>query len=475
MSSPLRRVMMLAVLSSLWLFPALAAAAYQVADGAVARNKSLLTAGSEGAVLRFASGLVINLEPATQLRLHKDVDLWMDASGKSVTEVFTLVEGRAEVNRPLVSGQRPKAVLVRTSRKLMGATRNGDMTIVAEPAQGVVASYRGEAMLSTGGSWSRMEAGRLALASRTNPQLTFQELPKAPTLKLSKRLWMSLHEPARVGGFEWSKERGDTSFKVTVAAVGRNGEGSRAVTQMTKTNELPADALALTPGEYEVRVQTANQFGLMGPYSPPQTLRVVGVRTHSGARVDARGTVHLGMNQRAEFLHVEGLLMTYGHSSSWAPATASVPLTNQQPTTIHFRLPNGSEIVSAKLEPRGVTADVFVGSKLAKWPGDAVEVMIRLRDESGAVNVETVDVKPHVTLGIEPLNVQWTRKGATLRTTIAAQPGPGPWVVRAWVVDQHGVELGRDFLEVAERSSEKLPIARQSAPRKPDVAVARVP
>ena len=479
MTTWLRRMIPLIASGWLLLIPGWALAAFQVTDGSVERNKSLLTAGPQGAALRFTSGLNIKLESAARLRLHKDVDLWLDASGKTTTEVFTLVEGRAEVLRAVVSGQRPKAVLVRTSRKLMGATKNGDMIVVAEPEHGVVASHRGEAMLSTGGSWSRLEAGQFATVSRAMPKIVLRDLPKAPRVELSQRLWISLHQPAKVGGFTWSKAPDDVRFQLSVSPLAPNADptSTRAMARPVTSTQLPKETLALGPGEYQVRVQAVNSFGLAGPHSAPEHFKVVGIRTHSGARVDARGTVHLGMNQRAEFSHVEGLVMAYGGSSSWAPATASVPLYDQEPTTVHFRMPNGTDIVSARLEPRGVVADVFVGSKLAQWPGDTVEVVMHLRDESGAVNAEALEVTPLVTLGIEPLNVQWTRQGATLRASIPPQPGPGPWVIRAWVLDQHGVELGRDFLEVAEREQPKpaQPIAAKPHPRESSGAVASVP
>src|SRR5690606_35691404 len=157
MTTWLRHAISLITLGWLMLVPDWATAAFEVTDGSLSREKSLGAAGPKGAELRVTSGQSIKLEPSTKLRIHNDIDLWMDTAGKMTTEVFTLVEGRAEVSREVVSGVRPKAVLMRTTRKLMTATKNGDMTVVAEPDRGVVASYRGEAMLSMGGGWSRLD------------------------------------------------------------------------------------------------------------------------------------------------------------------------------------------------------------------------------------------------------------------------------------------------------------------------------
>src|SRR5690606_30986894 len=143
----------------------------------------------------------------------------------------------------------------------------------------------------------------------------------------------------------------DVQFKVTVGRVDQRGVQESIYTLGSSEPSLPGGRLALEQGIYHVRVQAMNSFGLMGPYSSPAELRVVGVRTHRGARVDARGTVHLAANQRAEFHNVEGLLMAYGNANRWAPATASVPLRDNQPVFVHFREPDSTDVVSARLEP----------------------------------------------------------------------------------------------------------------------------
>jgi len=45
--------------------------------------------------------------------------------------------------------------------------------------------------------------------------------------------------------------------------------------------------------------------------------------------------------------------------------------------------------------------------------------------------------------------LEFKRDGAWFRGVLPARPGPGPWVVRVEVKDEHGLELGRDFVEVA--------------------------
>lgn len=428
-----------------------ASAAYRITQGSAERDRGAVVAGSQGATLTFQSGLVLTLEPGARLRQHKDIDLWLEKEGKSPTEFFTLLDGRVEVERPRRSGQRLVAVLVRTNFKLMGATAEGSMKVIAEPEHGVVASYEGTTVVSTGGKWRRVVAGKAAFVRQHAPDPAFHTLPQVPELAKTKRLWMALHGDVEVGGFSWSPQPSAARYRVVVRDVKQNS----TVLDLTRADtQLPENALKLSPGVYELQVQAMDGFRLTSAPSAPLRFTVIGLTESRGARVDDQGVIHLGINQRAQFSHVEGLLMTFGGAKRWVAATNSVPLYRDERTTVHFRFPQDMDIVSVRLEPRGVVADVHVGSKFAKWPGDDVDVVVRLRDESGGNAVAKLEPKIHVLLGLQPIDVTWTRQGDTLRASIPQQSGPGPWIVRVSVIDQYGVELGRDFLEVAQRTTD---------------------
>ncbi len=425
-----------------------AQAAFDVVSGSYKYEDRVVVAGPSGAALKYPSGLTIELSPGARLRQLKDMDLWMASGGKTPTEIFALADGRVRVLRPAREGKTNVAALVVTSRKLMGVTVSGEFIAISGKTDGIIAGYSGAILVGTGNSWQKLPEAQYGKMSKGQAKIAFMDLPKAPALHSSKSLWMALQGKAAIEGMTWNKGSSDAQFKVTVV----RSDTKEAAASITSTEpSLPNGSLTLGAGSYEARVQAMNSFGLIGPYSAPINLRIVGVRTHRGARVDSRGTVHLAANQRAEFQYVDGLLMTYGGSSRWAPATASVPLRDNEPVFVHFREPDSADVVSARLEPRGVVADVFVGSKMAQWPGDKVDVVVRLRDESGELTDDAIVPHFEVTLGIEPLALKWERSGATWRASIPAPTGPGPWVIRAAVTDEHGVELGRDFLEVAER------------------------
>jgi hypothetical protein len=85
------------------------------------------------------------------------------------------------------------------------------------------------------------------------------------------------------------------------------------------------------------------------------------------------------------------------------------------------------------------------------WPGDSLEIRVRVEEANASASAAPVEVRPRVMLGVVPVNVSFVRNGNELRGVLPPQAGKGPWVVRVEVSDQSGTELGRDFIEVARR------------------------
>jgi hypothetical protein len=65
---------------------------------------------------------------------------------------------------------------------------------------------------------------------------------------------------------------------------------------------------------------------------------------------------------------------------------------------------------------------------------------------------------------VDPIPLAFTPDGGWLTAELPAQPGPGPWVVRVEVADQHGFELGRDFVEVSRAVPENSKAKRAPSP-----------
>ena len=442
----LRRLAPLLVFQATFLLVGVAGAvSYRVEDGSISKEKRVLTAGPEGARLTLPRGVQIQLSAGAALLSHRESKLWLDNKGRTRTLIFSLREGRADVTVPDVERHLRTAVLMQTSRKLSGAVSSGKMTVLADSQYGAIANYGGVVISSDGGRWNPVLKNHVAAVTRHRPKVKQTALPVAPELKFPRRLWMALGGPVDLGEFAWKGISGAATYQWKLSVNGKTAHKGTSLEPVVRNGSL-----AVGPGTYELSVAAVDGFGLSGEFSKPAPLTVVGVRAEDGSRVDEQGIVHVDSKQRATFSNVEGLLMAYGMSQRWSPAVRRVPIFNSKRTTVHFRHPQSSEIVSARLQPRTVSARVRVGSKNEQWPGDAVLLTVQLKDGVGGAQLREVKPKVVVKLGLEEIPVAWRRIGNTLQAKLAPRPGPGPWVVRAAVYDQFGTELGRDFLEITE-------------------------
>jgi hypothetical protein len=189
---------------------------------------------------------------------------------------------------------------------------------------------------------------------------------------------------------------------------------------------------------------------------------VVGVTLPPGGYVTG-GDIFIGKGQEVRFSNTDGLEMTYEGAGRYVPASEAVSLYRGETTMVSFRIPGSAFPTSARLRPRGLYAHVVLGPSRAVWPTDPVQIAVELRSKDGTDIPQWLELKPEVTLGIEPIEVTFTRDGNRLIGTVPPTAVPGPWVVRVEVKDQFGSLLGRDFLEIAK--AKPLPPAKGASAR----------
>ena len=103
-------------------------------------------------------------------------------------------------------------------------------------------------------------------------------------------------------------------------------------------------------------------------------------------------------------------------------------------------------------------ATVQITPKNPTWPGNDIAIRIRLDDTKGGGPAPDIELHPRVLVDVTPVDVAWTVHGGELRGTVASRDSGGrPHVVRVEVADQHGLEIGRGFLEVG---AEKAVVSR---------------
>ena len=124
----------------------------------------------------------------------------------------------------------------------------------------------------------------------------------------------------------------------------------------------------------------------------------------------------------------------------------------------HLRLrePGKKEELGIKLEPRTLKADVKIGPKSARWPGEPLQVTVKLFDHRGKPITDPLKTKPHVFVNVKQVEPTWTHSGNTYSAKISPASGAGPWVVRVEVSDDFGDQVGRDFIELGGEKTASL-------------------
>jgi hypothetical protein len=232
---------------------------------------------------------------------------------------------------------------------------------------------------------------------------------------------------------------------------GNNRAKLKQVEWRDDAEQLPA----LTPGRYEVRARAVDRFGVEGPVSAPVAVRVVGAELPDGARL-ADDTILLGRNGRVKLIGAEDLESSYGRASVFVPAPKDVGLARGDSTLLRLRVPGTKEELTIQLEPRSLRADVAIGPKTARWPGEALRVEVKLFDHRGRPVTDPLKTKPRVFVNVEQVEATWTHTGNTYTAKVPPAPkGTGPWVVRVEVSDDFGDQVGRDFIELGGGSAQR--------------------
>jgi hypothetical protein len=257
-------------------------------------------------------------------------------------------------------------------------------------------------------------------------------------------LWFSAGDPVAVTGFAFAKVPNAHHYELRL----RGTDGavqSRTVHGGTRLEDPFAPVL---PGQYELSARAVDREGIAGRWSKPEGVRVVGVSLPPGAYA-AGGDIFIGKGQEVHFSNTDGLEMTYEGAGRYVPASQAVSLYRGETTMVSFRVPGSVYPTTARLRPRGLYAHVALGPSRAVWPTDQVQIAVELRSKDGESVPQWLELKTEVKLGIEPIEVSFTRDGNRLIGTVPPTDKPGPWVLRVEVKDQFGSLLGRDFLEIA--------------------------
>ncbi|HVU00855.1 MAG TPA: hypothetical protein VHE30_03855 [Polyangiaceae bacterium] len=418
-------------------------------SGAASPKDAYLEASASGARYELRGGAVVELSPGTTFAFEPSIRLKLRKPGDpdTIARSVRVVSGRAEVQIPdRVKDQ--TAVLLRGPGKLSAVAKEGTAAFATDGDRTTAASRVGEMLVGLGNEWKPLKAGFARTLAPEDPAAQPRPIPAAPQVTPDHRLVVI--SPEEPGHFTatWSAVKDAATYETSLAR-----EGGGAPVQVGTTSEPRTAFAGLPAGAYGVSVRAVDRYGLASSASAPVTVQILGLDVPDGATVAPDGAIELGREQRVGLVGAKGLEVSYGSSSVFVSAPATLGLAHGAATLVRLRAAGTTEETALRLEPKGLRATVAIGPKIARWPADRVVVDVDLYDTNGRPVPESTKVLPSVTVNLEKVDVSWTRKGTTLHAMLPAGASPGPWVVRAEVTDERGELLGRDFLEVAPASA----------------------
>jgi len=385
---------------------------------------------------------VLTFSKDAKYELGRPIKLQLAPTGseKTPVQVIKLLAGRVSVSLP--ESKKPKtAVLIQAPRKVSAVAKGGQSLVISSAERVTVAAVRGEMLAALGNDWKPLLSG--VVRSFSGGAATEQPVPAAPKLRVTSSLLLAL--------------TGDVSTQVRAAATKSVDHRQLSLFRVegnkrSKLSEIDWRSdeqvlKGLTPGRYEVQARAVDRFGVESPASEPVTLRVIGAQLPEGAKLSSE-TILLGRSGRVKLIGAEGLEASYGRASLFIPVPRDVGLARGESTLLRLREPGAKEELSIKLEPRTVKADVEIGPKSARWPGEPLQVTVKLFDHRGRPLKDELKTKPQVFVNVAHVQPAWSHSGNTYTAKIAPATGTGPWVVRVEVSDDFGDPVGRDFIEL---------------------------
>jgi hypothetical protein len=424
-----------------------------IVSGHAENLQGMYTTAETGAVIELPSRTRLLVAPHTSVRVFSLPQLLALTPGpRTWTWSVALQSGRVDVELPK-SGR--NAVLA-SMGKLSAVVTAGHAAFRVTEAEATASNQEGAMRTLLNEHWQTVPLGWQATLNKEDPNAVAKPGLPGPTLTLGQRMWFAPSESIAMRGYRWNAVPGATRYEIRVR---RQPDGKVIDLRSVAKNELSESLTPVEPGRYSLALRSVDARGIEGSWSPEADVRVVGVILPPGG-YSTEQAIYLGVGQQVQFTNTEGLEMTYLGAGRYFPAAQGAGLYRNQKTVIGFRMPGVLDTAIARLEPRGVYADVHIGPQRALWPRDPISIDVQLKSKTGAEVPAFLQAVPIVTLGTDPVDVNFTQEGNTLHAVVPPSTKPGPWILRVDVADQYGVALGHDFLEIADQPRKKPPAVR---------------
>jgi hypothetical protein len=323
--------------------------------------------------------------------------------------------------------------------------------VSALPEHTSVGVISGQARVGANRSWVTLDKG-------LGSTVTMQGRPSAPRALLAGPKWataggscpagLSVSEPdgrVVVGGC-WDKMPEAGSYRVEVAS----DAGFQKLVQTPDLTTVSSWSTILGVGRYFARVRAIDGDGLWGEASGARKLAVIPCVLPPGAMANMETrTLIVPEGREISFGDPAGLELAID-KGGFMRAPKSIFMDAEPSHELRFRLKDDQASASTVYiaRRRALRADVQMMPRKAEWPTNPIEITVTLVDPSGQVDTSKVDAQLKVLIDLNEVQVRWSRQGAVYRGHLDPRQMGGPTVIRVIASDEHGTQIGRNFLEI---------------------------
>jgi hypothetical protein len=419
--------------------------------------------------MRLPDGVVVVLQPGASGKWAAPSRLSSETNHLVQGYHLVLLDGELDVRTP--PGPKGTHALLLSTRAGTLTCWRGKVHVVAHEDATAATLFDGALVVGSTNKWvpvygmAGIVMGKGVDAGKSRP------IPDAPRWDTASR---GLHTLAVVPsgtsatlGVAWTPVPGAARYDVDVAA---DAEGAQTLQHATATDPsftvVRSAANAATAagggGGAWVHVRAVSADGLVGEWSAPRALRVVGYALPAGAFVARDGAVVLPEKTVLVPSSPDGIEVAYEDVVSFAGRVRGVPLYWAKPggtLTLHAPSETPMRIVHVRdtasgdetqlvLARRELRANIDISPRNAR-PGDPVNARVVVWDPSGRIDPAVENLTVEALFDLDPLAVNWQRSGNLWTARFGTRRTDVPSVVRVVVRDSLGIEIGRGFLELA--------------------------
>jgi len=397
------------------------------------RQVGTYTAPSAPVTQDLGGNVMATVDPGTQFRVLPATYIKLHPSKPSTRcATIELMSGRIGVTVP--AGEPPtNSVQIHMPGGLSAVPLGGRVIAAATDRGATVANVDGRVLVGKGTTWGEVKQGMAESFSKGVPA-NVRPIPGVPVVQVRDVFLL-----APSGGTTSTEVllSGQTLRRFDVTLTKIDGNTQVQIGKYTATTD-PLALPGFSAGRYQVVARGFDEWGMSYRQSQPVSIHVMNYELPKEAHV-VDGKIHLLPGQRLKIRGSNELEMTYGEQSDYfVPLPADVGLGALQSEVARFRVKGSTVEARLEMVSRPFKAHIELNPQAARWPGDLVQVSVRLTNQAGRLAPDARDVAKLVTINSRQVAVSWRKQHGVLVANLPPQPGNGPWKVQVELKDKLG-------------------------------------